>query len=60
MTLQEYYALRMLIAIALRSKEFKNNAVMYDRTSGFKMPMSEVIDIAIEYLTNFDSGVIEK
>lgn len=60
MTSQEYYAIKMLILVALNSKECKNNAVMYDRVSGFKMPISEVIDIAVEYLTNFDSGVIEK
>ena len=60
MTSQEYYALKMLILVALNSKEAKNNAVMYDRVSGFKMPMSEVIDIAVEYLTKFESGVIEK
>ena len=59
MTAQEYYALKMLILVALNSKECKNNAVMYDRASGFKMPMSEVIGIAVEYLVNFDSGVIE-
>lgn len=60
MTPQEYYALKMLILVALNSKECKNNAVMYDRASGFKLPMSEVIDTAVEYLTNFDGGVIEK
>ena len=60
MTSPEYYALKMLILVALNSKEVKNNAVMYDKVSGFKMPMSEVIDIVVEYLTNFDSGVIEK
>lgn len=60
MTSPEYYALKMLILVALNSKETKNNVVMYDKVSGFKMPMSEVIDIRVEYLTNFDSGVIEK
>ena len=60
MTAQEYYAIKMLILVALNSKEAKNNAIMYDRASGFKMPMSEVIDIAVEYLTKFESGVIEK
>ena len=60
MTSQEYYAIKMLILVALNSKEAKNNAIMYDRASGFKMPISEVIDIAVEYLTNFDSEVIEK
>ena len=60
MTAQEYYAIKMLILVALNSKEAKNNAVMYDKASGFKMPMSEVIDIAVEYLTKFESGVIEK
>ena len=60
MTPQEYYALKMLILVALNSKECKNNAIMYDKVSGFKMPISEVIGTAVEYLANFDNGVIEK
>ena len=59
MTSQEYYALKMLILVALNSKEAKNNAIMYDRASGFKMPISEVIDIAVEYLTNFEKGMVK-
>ena len=61
MTLQEYYALRMLISIALGSKEFKNNAVMYDKSTGLSYPVAQIIDIASDYIyDNFDIEVMKK
>ena len=61
MTLQEYYALRMLISIALGSKEFKNDAVMYDKSTGLLYPLSQIIDIASDYIyDNFNIEVLKK
>lgn len=47
---QEFYALRMLISIVLRSKEFKNNAIMYDKSTGLAYSVNEIIDIASDYI----------
>lgn len=61
MTIAECYALRMLISIALRSKELKNNAIMYDKLTGLAYPLDSIIDIASEYIyDNFDIEVMEK
>ena len=61
MTVQEYYALRMLITIALNSKEFKNNAVMYDKSTGLSYPVDCIIDIASDCIyDNFNIEVMRK
>lgn len=61
MTVQEYYALRMLIAIALVSKEYKNNAVMYDKSTGLSYPVDSIIEIVSDYIyDNFDIEVMRK
>lgn len=59
MTEEEFYAMKAVIQIAMRSREYKFNAIMKDAETGLAYSMIDIIDILFEYIqTNFDVEVL--